>query len=170
MPLDPPAPAPGSEAHQGRCLLFGAGEGLYAADLRHVQEVLGILPFTRGFFTAPWFAGIVNVRGGALPVVDLAALLGGDNVSGPHRRVVMLRDAAQRGRSVGLLVTRLAGMLELNDGGFEPLPRGADARVVRVAKGYIKASPPAVVLDVEALLEYLEEAVIPGSPGAPGGI
>ena len=58
-------------------IVFALGGSRYAAELRWVREVI-----TLGFVTEvptapPGLAGIFNLRGTIVPVLDLAALLGG---------------------------------------------------------------------------------------------
>jgi len=87
------------------------GHGLLFA-LRQAGEIfeLGtVLPVPH---TAPWLAGVVNLRGGVCTVVDLAAFLGlraaGQAAPTEHARLVALNTAL--GLNGALLVDRLEGL------------------------------------------------------------
>lgn len=89
---------------RGHGLLFPLDQG---------GEIFPLPPLLPVPHTAPWFAGVANLRGGLFAVVDLAAFLG---VAGPaardaardQARVVAL--AARSGINAALLVDRLAGL------------------------------------------------------------
>jgi purine-binding chemotaxis protein CheW len=75
----------------------GSAYGIAVAD---VQEVLGYRTQTRVFHAPKALAGITNLRGEVLPVIDLAALLNGEanaEVEAADPRVVVVRE---RGASV----------------------------------------------------------------------
>lgn len=48
----------------------------FALDIAAVRETLAVRPITRVFLTPPHFAGIINLRGDVVPVLDVAQLLG----------------------------------------------------------------------------------------------
>ncbi|HUH04251.1 MAG TPA: chemotaxis protein CheW, partial [Kofleriaceae bacterium] len=54
---------------------FLAGQE-YAAPITEVKETMLLRPITRVFLTPPWLAGIINLRGDVVAVIDLARLLG----------------------------------------------------------------------------------------------
>jgi purine-binding chemotaxis protein CheW len=96
------------------------GDETYAVAVEHVQEVvrLGLLTPMPG--AAASVLGIFNLRGGIVPVFDLAQLLGVP-ATGPRHRVLI---AEANGRRVGLAVdevtdvTELSGATEQTDSGL----------------------------------------------------
>jgi purine-binding chemotaxis protein CheW len=83
-------------------LVFSLGRELYALPATQVHEVrpLGWLTPLPG--TPAFLAGLINVRGRIVPVVDLRPLLGIATDDGPSMSVVLV---SYRGGDVGLLVT-----------------------------------------------------------------
>lgn len=57
-------------------LTFRLGDELFAIDVACVREVLDLVPITRVPTTPPYMRGVVNVRGSAVPVVDLRRKFG----------------------------------------------------------------------------------------------
>src|SRR4030081_3494383 len=83
-------------------LVFALGAEQYALPANQVHEVrpLGLLTPLPG--TPSFFAGLINVRGRIVPVVDLRPLLGMPSEDGPSMSVVLV---SHRSGDVGLLVT-----------------------------------------------------------------
>src|SRR6202165_5083726 len=71
-------------------LVFALGSELYALPATQVHEVrpLGWLTPLPG--TPPFLAGLINVRGRIVPVVDLRPLLGLPSTDGPFMSVVLV--------------------------------------------------------------------------------
>jgi purine-binding chemotaxis protein CheW len=129
-------------------LVFAIGRELYALPASQVHEVrpLGWLTTLPG--TPAFLAGLINVRGRIVPVVDLRSLLGMSSADSPSMSVVLV---SYRGGDIGLLVTdrptvhplRLADLTEPPPGSLS----GIDASSVRgITPGLV------IVLDAERLL------------------
>ena len=52
-------------------LTFGLGEEVFALETGSVREVIELVPVTRIPKTPPFMRGVINLRGHAVPVVDL---------------------------------------------------------------------------------------------------
>src|ERR1700736_3273209 len=83
-------------------LVFALGSELYALPANQVHEVrpLGWLTPLPG--TPAFLAGLINVRGRIVPLVDLRPLLGIASADGPSMSVVLV---SYRSGDVGLLAT-----------------------------------------------------------------
>ena len=57
-------------------ITFKLGDELFAIDVAHVREVLDLSEITRVPTAPPYMRGVVNVRGSAIPVVDLRLKFG----------------------------------------------------------------------------------------------
>ena len=57
-------------------ITFKLGDELFAIDVARVREVLDLSEITRVPTAPPYMRGVVNVRGGAVPVVDLRLKFG----------------------------------------------------------------------------------------------
>ncbi len=115
-------------------VLFKVGAAEYAmsaSDVLQMETYSGATPVPG----APsYVAGIVQVRGKVVPLIDLRARFGlpVDRSGGLDRRIVV----GQRGdRPVGLLVDSAREVLALSPGDFKPPPR----MVAEEAAGFVKA-------------------------------
>jgi purine-binding chemotaxis protein CheW len=84
----------------------------YAAEIAAVKETMTMRPLTRVFLTPSWLAGIINLRGDIVAVLDLAQLIGhGPTVITDDSRIIVVQQAD---RSAGLIADRLAELRTLD--------------------------------------------------------
>lgn len=105
-------------------VVFGIGEATYAipaADVLQIETYEGATPVPG---TAPWVAGIVQIRGRVVPVIDLRRRFG----LAPAPRTLDTRViVVQRGpRVVGLVVDRARDVVRLAAGQVQAMPAGPD--------------------------------------------
>jgi purine-binding chemotaxis protein CheW len=131
----------------------GAAYGIAVAD---VQEVVGYRTPTRVFHAPKALAGVTNLRGEVLPVIDLAALLDGDaetRAEPAEPRVVVVRERAGAKRRVGLKVDALLGLREAPAAGRAEVPPAVQARLGELVVGVVTEPAPAfALLSVEGIL------------------
>lgn len=133
------------------CFLLHGQE--YAADIANVVETLAVRPVTRVFLTPAWLAGIMNLRGDVVAVLDLSRLLGmSPTVVTDDSRVLLTRHG---GRRAGLLVDGLAELRDVPPDRLEPPPVTLAPEVGELLRGLITfpAGDVVRVLDLEALFE-----------------
>jgi purine-binding chemotaxis protein CheW len=95
----------------GQALVFRAGPHLAAIGLEHVSEVARPLPVESLAGVPPHVRGICVLRGRPVPVVDVAALLGGDRATdGGADRFVGVGTGAQ---AAVLAVDSVVGIRDL---------------------------------------------------------
>ncbi|MCC2656589.1 MAG: chemotaxis protein CheW [Panacagrimonas sp.] len=88
-------------------LAFRQGERWMVTPKDDVREVIPPPRFTRVPNSKPWLAGVANVRGSLLTLVDLGLLSGGDgSASGRTARVLVLNSDQMQ---AGFLVDEVAG-------------------------------------------------------------
>jgi purine-binding chemotaxis protein CheW len=145
------------------CVSVGAAS--YGLPLENVQEVIGVRPVTRVFHAPAALAGIVNLRGEVLPVLDLAQLLGSDaqQPKHPDARIVVVRELSGLKRRAGLRVDALLGLLDVPAHGLSAAPSSVSLGIRALVMGVIPTSPPCAVLDVTALLGAPELASLAGN-------
>lgn len=88
------------ERAPAQVVVFSLGGEWYAIDVERIREVVERGPVTLIPGAPPAVCGLAAIRGRAVPVVDLAALLGGDDEAGATRVIIALVG----GEPVGLLV------------------------------------------------------------------
>ncbi len=159
-----------SEAQAERTIVtfWLAGEE-HGIPVERVLEVLAQPRTTRVPTTPEWIRGIMHLRGGVVPVLDLAAKLGLGLTPIESQTCVLLLDSEALGerRPVGLLVEAVARLLEVNPEAIEPPPSfGTRIKVdyltglVRIGEGYV------LLLEIEKALSVQELDVVHRTGGA----
>jgi len=129
----------------------------YALPLESVQEVIAPRALARVFHAPALVAGVMNLRGEVLPVLEPALLLEGSPTPELDGRIVVVREAAG-GRRAGLRVSELLGLRELPEQGLSPAPPMLPPAVAALLLGILPEPPPCAVLDVVALFDAPELA------------
>jgi chemotaxis signal transduction protein len=139
-------------------LRFNIGESDYAIPLHAVVEVMpGTAPRLIPLVPIA-LAGIVNVRGEPLPVVDGGALLGNPSPD-PYRKVLVLQNETAR---IGVLVGHVASIeKDLSDRPVQGDCEENDLYVRWVIDGREKLG----LIDPEALLERAKDLLTAQHPG-----
>jgi purine-binding chemotaxis protein CheW len=136
---------------------FFLGRQRFGADIGHVKETITVRPITRVFFTPGWIAGIINLRGDVVAIVDLKALLGiGQTELDGETRIVIVRvQAAGKLRTAGLLVDRLAEVQAVDAAELQPAPATLPPETAALTAGVAAGSggEPLAVLDLVKLFE-----------------
>ena len=115
-----------------RYLTLTLGKESFAISIDVVREILDYTDITRIPQAPPFMRGVVNVRGAAVPVVDLAHKLGlGEVKRTIHTRIVIMEVIRDVVPSVmGALADSVREVLELNAGDIAPPPlMGAQGKV-----------------------------------------
>ena len=100
-----------------RVLVVSSAGRVWALPLACLRETMRPLPLEPIQGAAECVLGLSMIRGNAVPVVDLALLLGGE--SGPHARYVSLKTGD---REVALAVSGVLGILDLAPSSLAELP------------------------------------------------
>ena len=111
------SPARGTTA----AVVARVGARLCAIPLAHARETMRLLPIEPLADAPPFVLGLSIIRGEALPVVDLAALLGG---RGERARLLTLRAGE---RSLAVAVDAILGVRSLDDATLAAAPALAQA-------------------------------------------
>jgi len=149
-------------------MCVSVGSASYGLPLDNVQEVIGVRAVTRVFHAPRALAGIINLRGEVLPIVDLPVLLGSHSEPTRHEgaRIVVVREVTGAKRRAGLRVDALLGLLEVPPGGLMAAPSSLSPRVPGFVVGVIPTSPPCAVLDVSSLFSAPDLSSLAGVPAA----
>lgn len=113
-----------------RVLMVASADRVCALPLTHVRETMRPLPVERIAGAPEFVLGLSVIRGKAVPVVDLALLLGASRSEGAARRFLTLELGE---RDVALAVGDVLGVRELDTSQLSALPPlvdGAQAEMV----------------------------------------
>ena len=144
-----------SDAAVSRLLLFRVGTLVCAADLDVVREILPRLETTRIPGAMPFVAGLVNVRGQLITVVEGWRALGqseadGTSEGGPGTTILVA--AGEHKRLIGLAVDEVVDLLTVRANELEPRDALAGVDPILVRAVGRRAGQAFVVLDTDALL------------------
>jgi purine-binding chemotaxis protein CheW len=99
-------------------LVFRLGAEEYGIDIREVREIRGCDALARIASTPACVAGAIELRGGAVPIVDLRVKLGLAGAAYDASTAVVI--LGLRNRVVGIVVDRIADVLSLAGGDIGP--------------------------------------------------
>jgi purine-binding chemotaxis protein CheW len=130
------------------------GGQLFGLPISRVQDVFMPERLTRVPLAASEIAGVLNLRGRIVTVIDMRARLG--LPAACDGKPMMAVGVDQRGESYGLLIDQIGEVLRLPDAGREDNPVNLDPRIAKLAGGVHRLDGQLmVVLDVDRVLELM---------------
>ncbi|MGZ3406757.1 MAG: chemotaxis protein CheW [Polyangia bacterium] len=138
-----------------KLLCFHVAGQDFGVPIAAVKETIPERPLTRLFLVPPFVAGLINLRGEVVAVLDLAILLGLPLPEGGRRRaqnIVILRASLLAGArdprnaanrpAAGLYVDRLDGVRDLADDEVRPPPATLAAEPAGYLDGVATSGEP----------------------------
>jgi len=136
-------------------ITFHLGSQSFGLDIMAIREIRAWSPTTRLPHVPHYVAGVVNLRGTVLPVIDLAARLGWTPVSPTDRHVIIVAQIA--GQLRGLIVDAVSDIVTAQDEDIQPPPATSADAVVPYLEGLVAQEDRMVmVLDLAALTSDAE--------------
>jgi purine-binding chemotaxis protein CheW len=128
------------------------GGQLFGLPISRVQDVFKPEGLTRVPLAAPEIAGLLNLRGRIVTVVDLRRRL---DFEAQERGIGLLAVGIEhKGESYGLLIESIGEVLKLSAASREDNPVNLDPRLARVSAGVHRLDGRLlVVLDVDRVLD-----------------
>ena len=128
------------------------GGQLFGLPIVRVQDVFIPERLTRVPLAPPEIAGVLNLRGRIVTLIDLRRRFGlGQRDDGEP---VMAIGVESRAESYGLLIDSVGDVLKLDDDAREPNPINLDPRLARVSTGIHRLEGQLLmVVDVERVLD-----------------
>jgi purine-binding chemotaxis protein CheW len=135
------------------------GGQLFGLPISRVQDVFMPQRLTRVPLSSAEIAGVLNLRGRIVTVIDMRARLGlPRNEDGKSSMAI---GVDSRGESYGLLIDQIGEVLKLHDNGREENPVNLDPRMAKLAGGVHRLDGQLmVVLDVDRVLEIAPKAAL----------
>jgi purine-binding chemotaxis protein CheW len=134
------------------------GGQLFGLPIRRVQDVFVPERLTRVPLAPPEIAGVLNLRGRIVTLIDMRDRLGLEkrNDNGP----AMAIGVESGGESYGLLIDSVGEVLKLDDSSREPSPINLDPRLARVSAGIHRLEGQLLmVVDVDRVLDIGGKAI-----------
>ncbi len=143
-------------ANQKEYVTAMIGGQLFGLPILHVQDVFIPERLTRVPLAPPEIAGVLNLRGRIVTLIDLRVRLG----LPVSEKAAMAVGVEQRGESYGLLIDSVGEVFKLDDATREPNPINLDLRLARVSAGIHRLEGQLLmVLDVERVLDIAPTAM-----------
>ena len=92
-------------------ITFEVGGQVFGLDIMAIREIRAWTPTTRLPRVPHYVAGVVNLRGTVLPVIDLAARLGWESTEATPRHAIIV--AQLGGQTCGLIVESVSDIVTL---------------------------------------------------------
>ena len=140
---------------------------MYAIDVSQIREIVSWKDVTPLPKAPELIEGVIELRGGMVPVVDLGRALGGEPVEeAPGARIVVLQID---GLVLGLRVQAAVEVLSADASSLEPPPALATQAGYDAIRAVVRRpeAEPVLVLSLEHLLESVYRSALPG-PGVSG--
>ncbi len=164
---------PSARSFGGQYVTFFMGDDEYAVDILRLREIAPYHGVTRVPGMPPWVLGVMNLRGGVVPVVDLGLRFGlGLRPSSPFTCVVVVEiELDGQPSPLGVLADRMSRVLDLQAGDVQPPPPFGTRVRLDYLLGMAQAGERfALLLDVERVLsldELLQVSELGDADAAP---
>ena len=134
------------------------GSQLFGLPIRRVQDVFMPERVTRVPLAPPEIAGVLNLRGRIVTLIDLRCRLGlGARETGAETMAIGVES---HGESYGLLIDSVGEVLKLDAAGREANPVNLDAKLAGVSAGiYRLEGQLLVIVDVDRVLDIGTRAI-----------
>jgi purine-binding chemotaxis protein CheW len=148
-----------TQSGEGQYLTFKLEDEIYAIKITRVREVLDYCQITRIPKSPPFMKGVINLRGGVVPVVDLRKKFSMSEAQTTVDTCIIIVEVFFEDEStfLGALADQVQAVLELDDHQIVPPPRIGTRLDTDFIKGMGKQDEAfIIILDIEKIFS-LEE-------------
>lgn len=125
---------------------------VFALDIMAIREIRAWTPSTKLPSVPHYVAGVVNLRGTVLPVIDLAARLGWPPIEPTPRHAIIVAQLGQQ--QTGLIVDSVSDIVTIESESLQPPPATAENSVVPFLEGLAALEKQMImVLDLQTLAD-----------------
>jgi purine-binding chemotaxis protein CheW len=131
-------------------ITFQVSGQIFALDIMSIREIRAWSPVTPMPRVPSYVAGVVNLRGTVLPVIDLAARLGWPATEATPRHAIIVCQV--NGQAQGLIVESVSDIVTFDSESLQAPPNTGNDAVVPFLEGLTAIEDEMVmVLDLRAL-------------------
>ena len=129
-------------------LTFTLNKELFALDISWVKEILSNVCITKVPRMPKYILGVINVRGHAIPVVDLHAKFetGKSNISSETCVIIIEVEMADEVVVIGALADTVQEVIELKDDQINPPPKIGTSIDTKFLKGFGKKDEGFIII------------------------
>lgn len=131
-------------------ITFHLANQIFGLDIMTVREIRAWTPTTKLPQAPEYISGVVNLRGTALPVLDLSARLGWSPACPTERHVIIVAEIA--GQLLGLIVDAVSDIVTAQDDDIQPPPNSGSETAIDCLSGIVARDDRMVmILDLTSL-------------------
>jgi purine-binding chemotaxis protein CheW len=135
---------------QREYITFEVGGQLFGIDIMAIREIRAWTPVTKLPRVPHYVAGVVNLRGTVLPVVDLAARLGWQVTEATPRHAIIVTQVG--GQARGLIVDSVSDIVTISSEALQAPPSTSSDGIVPFIEGLAAIDEMMVmILDLDKL-------------------
>jgi purine-binding chemotaxis protein CheW len=150
-------------------LTFTLGDEVFALDISSVREVLEYTSITKVPRTPEYIRGVINLRGRAVPVVDVRLKFGMPGTDRTVNTCIIIVEVDMGGEQtvLGALSDSVKEVLDIEPKDIEPAPRMGTSIKADFIKGIGKQNDTFIILlDIDKVFSEEELARIGDAAGA----
>ena len=147
-------------------LTFGLGEEVFALETGSVREVIELVSVTRIPKTPPYMRGVINLRGHAVPVVDLRIKFDMPKAQDTVNTCIIIVDVEVEGENcyMGAIVDSVREVFEMTSDQINPPPRMGTSIRADFIRGMGKQNEEFImILDIGKVFSPEELQVLRGT-------
>ena len=140
-------------------LTFKLGEEIFAVEVAKVREILDVSTITKVPQTPEFMRGVINLRGGVVPVIDLRLKLGMTRTENTVHTCIIVEEISLDGETVilGTLADSVQEVFDLDGVQIEPAPRIGTKLNTEFLKGMVKHNDSFImILDIDKVFSASE--------------
>ena len=118
---------------QRELITFEVAGQLFGLDIASIREIRAWSPVTRMPGVPHYVAGVANLRGSILPVIDLAARLGWPSTQASDRNAIIV--VLIGGQNCGLIVEAVSDLVAIDGDLLHPPPSLGDSAITSLIEG-----------------------------------
>lgn len=144
-------------------LTFMLGGEIYGIDILHIKEILEYGDITQVPMMPEFIAGVINLRGSVVPVVDLSLRFSGESVKSTKRTSIVILEVQNEGISleIGITVDQVNEVLDIPVDEIEPAPSFGTQIRTKFISGMAKVEEKLLVLlDIDNVLSIEELSIV----------
>ncbi len=144
-------------------LTFKLGNEIFATDVAQVREVLDLTTITSIPRTPDFMAGVINLRGSVVPVVDLRLCFEMSKTESTRNTCIVVVEVLLEGEStvIGALADSVEEVIDLEPEQIQPAPRIGTQIRTEFIKGMGKRDAQFImILDIDRVFSAEELATV----------
>jgi len=152
----------GIQAELNQFLTFTLGKEIFALDIGTVREVLELMPITHIPRTPEFMRGVINLRGHAVPVVEMRRKLNMKPIDDTVDTCIIVVELEHAGETtiMGALVDSVREVFEMSPDAVEPAPKMGAAVKAEYIRGMGRQDDRfIIILDISRAFSSEELAI-----------